>query len=258
MTTPHQPARTVVVHPDPATLARVTAARLVVALVDAQSTHSPVHVGLTGGTVGTRVLEEVAASPLRDAVDWTGVHVWWGDERFLASGDPERNETQARAALLDAVPIPPENVHPVPPLGGEVRTPEDAAAAYATELARHAAAGGRLTDDAGPAVPAFDVLLLGMGPDGHVASLFPGDPALEVLDRTVVGVQASPKPPPQRVSLTFPAIEAAHEVWVVVAGSEKAGPTARALAGDDMHETPAAGALGRSRTLWLVDAAAAG
>ena len=114
------------------------------------------------------------------------------------------------------------------------------------------------SDDSGPAGPRFDVVLLGMGPDGHIASLFPGHPSLDVTDRTVVGVHGSPKPPPERVSLTVPALEAAEEVWFVVAGADKAEATARALAGDDPHRTPAAAALGRRRTLWLVDVAAAG
>lgn len=251
------PARVVVVHPDAATLAAATAARLLLRLVDAQSTHRPLHVALTGGTVGIRTLAEVAASPLRDAVDWTGVHLWWGDERFLPAGDADRNETQAREALLDALPVPPGNVHPVP-AADAVATPEEAAAAYAEELARHAGADVEGSDDAGPVVPAFDVVLLGMGPDGHVASLFPGHEALDVVDRTVVGVHGSPKPPPRRVSLTFPALEAADEVWVVAAGAEKAEAVARALADDDVASTPASGAVGRTRTLWLLDAAAAG
>ncbi len=263
------PARVAIVHPDAAVLASATAARLLLRLIDAQSTHRPLHVGLTGGTVGIRTLAEVAASPLRDAVDWTGVHLWWGDERFLATGDPERNETQAREALLDALPIPAANVHPVPG-PDRASSPEDAAAAYAEDLARAAVlADARevlpdgtgavpATDDAGPQVPAFDVLLLGMGPDGHVASLFPGHAALDVVDRTVVGVHGSPKPPPQRVSLTFAALEAADEIWVVAAGAEKADAVARALGGDDVHTTPAAGAVARGRTLWLIDAAAAG
>lgn len=251
------PARVVVVHPDAATLAAATAARLLLRLVDAQSTHRPLHVALTGGTVGIRTLAEVAASPLRDAVDWTGVHLWWGDERFLPAGDADRNETQAREALLDALPVPPGNVHPVP-AADAVATPEEAAAAYAEELARHVGGDGEGSDDAGPVVPAFDVVLLGMGPDGHVASLFPGHEALDVVDRTVVGVHGSPKPPPERVSLTFPALEAADEVWVVAAGAEKAEAVARALADDDVASTPASGAVGRTRTLWLLDAAAAG
>lgn len=248
--------RAVVVHPDAGTLARTTAARLLVHLVDAQSVHRPVHVVLTGGTVGIRLLAEARTSPVAEAVDWTGVHVWWGDERFLPAGHADRNETQAREALLDHLPLPAENVHAVPAADSPgIGSPEDAAAAYAAELARYAPAE---RDDAGPAVPPFDVLLLGMGPDGHIASLFPGQDTVAVTDRTVVGVHDSPKPPPERVSLTYPALEAAEEVWVVVAGEEKAAPLARALDGDDIRSTPASGAVGRTRTLWLVDAAAAG
>ncbi len=241
-----------VVHPDAETLALGTAARLLLRLMDAQSTHNPVHVGLTGGGMGTRVLAAVAASPLRDAVDWTGVHVWWGDERFLPAGDPERNETQARRALLDVLALPPGNIHPAPSADGST-TPEDAAVAYASELARFASDG----DDAGPAVPSFDVLLLGVGPDGHVASLFPGRPSLGVRDRTTVGVTDSPKPPPERVSLTFPAIEAAQEVWLVVSGADKARAVRHALEGGDPGEVPAAAVRGRARTLWLLDIDAA-
>ena len=96
----------VVVHPDAETLATATAARLLLRLMEAQSVHSPVHVALTGGSMGARVLAAAACSPIREAVDWSVVHVWWGDERFLPPGDPERNETQAREALLDALPLP--------------------------------------------------------------------------------------------------------------------------------------------------------
>lgn len=250
--------RTVVVHPDPSTLAAVTAARLLVRLVDVQAIRRPAHVALTGGTVGIAVLEQLAASPLRDAVDWTGVHLWWGDERFLPSGDPDRNETQARSALLDALPIPSENVHPMPASGTSgLDSPDAGAVAYAAELARFAAEHVG-TEPTRPAAPAFDVVLLGMGPDGHVASLFPGLDGVHVTDRTVIGVHGSPKPPPERLSLTFPVIQAADEVWIVVAGAEKAEAAARGLADDDVTRTPAAGARGRSRTLWLLDIAAAG
>ena len=256
-------ARTVIAHPDATILAEATAARLLLRLVDAQSVHRPVHAALTGGTVGIATLAAVAASPLRHAVDWTGVHLWWGDERFLPTGHPERNETQGRAALIDHLPIPDRNVHPMPAADAPgIGSPEDSAAAYADELAAFAptpdGAGSTSGDDAGTAVPLFDVVLLGMGPDGHVASLFPGNAALDVVDRTVVGVHGSPKPPPERVSLTFAALGAADEVWLAVAGADKAAATARALGGDDLHRTPAAGALGRRRTLWLLDAAAAG
>lgn len=251
-------APTVVVHPDAATVARATAARLLVHLLDEQSTRRPVHVVLTGGTVGIATLAEVRVSPLRDAVDWTGVHLWWGDERFLPTGHADRNETQARTALLDALKIPQANIHPMagPDVPG-ITTPEDSAAAYAAELARFAPGPALAAGPAG-AVPGFDVVLLGMGPDGHVASLFPGHAALAVDDRSAVGVHGSPKPPPLRVSLTFAALAGARQVWVVAAGAEKAEAVARALAGDDVARTPAGHVAGRDRTLWLLDLAAAG
>ncbi len=242
--------RDVLVHPSPEVLAAAAAARLLTSLVDLQSHRSPVHVVLTGGTVGIKTLEAVAASPAREAVDWSGVHIWWGDERFLPDGHADRNETQARAALLDALgdALPAAHVHPMAPLDDDVPTPDEAAAAYAADLAAHA--------EPGALVPVFDVLLLGMGPDGHVASLFPGHPALDVGGVAAVGVHGSPKPPPVRVTLTFDAIRAAREVWVIAAGAEKAGAVASALANAPVATTPAAGALGQERTLWLLDAAA--
>ncbi|WP_402465632.1 6-phosphogluconolactonase [Isoptericola aurantiacus] len=246
--------RLVVVHPDAAILADAAAARLLTRVLDVQSVRTPVHLVLTGGTVGIRTLAAVAASELRRAVDWSGVHLWWGDERFLPAGDPDRNETQARDALLDGLVssdgLPEANIHAVPARGdgpGEARTPEAAAEAYAAELAAFA-------DDG--TTPAFDVLLLGMGPDGHVASLFPEHPALGAPGWTV-GVHGSPKPPPERVSLTFAAIGRAEEVWVVAAGAEKAERAAAALADGPVTQVPAVRAVGRHRTLWLLDAAAA-
>ncbi|MFD7023609.1 6-phosphogluconolactonase [Promicromonospora sukumoe] len=245
--------RLVVVHPDKEVLAQAAAARLLTRVLDVQSVRSPVHVVLTGGTVGIATLAAVAASPLVPAVDWSNVHLWWGDERFLPDGDPDRNETQAREALLDGLVaghgLPAANVHAMPG-PTSVATPEEGAAAYAATLAEHAAgeAGG---------VPAFDVLLLGMGPDGHVASLFPGHEGL-AAQGTTTGVHGSPKPPPERVSLTFDAIRAAREVWVVAAGAEKADRVAAALAGDPVSEVPAAGAVGQARTLWLLDLESAG
>jgi 6-phosphogluconolactonase len=247
-TTPHQ--RAVLVHPDARVLAEAVAARLITRIVDRQSDHSPVHVVLTGGTVGIATLAAVAASPARDAVDWTGVHLWWGDERFLADGDKDRNETQARDALITALgdALPAANVHAVPALSDSTPTPEVAAEAYGATLAAFAPEGG--------AVPVFDVLMLGMGPDGHVASLFPGHPGVGVTGVATTGVHDSPKPPPLRVSLTFEAIRAAREVWVVAAGAETAAAVASALADAPVEVTPAAGALGTKATLWLVDAAA--
>lgn len=207
---------------------------------------------LTGGGIGTRVLAELAAAPARDAVDWPRVEVWWGDERFVPYGDPERNETGARSALLDHVDVAPERVHPMPgPDGPDGHNPEAAAERYAAWLQ----AAAEPQDRAG--VPGFDVLMLGIGPDAHVASLFPGLPALYEEERTVVAVRGAPKPPPTRLSLTLPAIRAASEVWILATGAEKAGAVRMALSGAGPVQVPAAGARGVRQTLFLLDRAAA-
>lgn len=240
------------VHRDADVLAEAAAARLITRIVDAQAARGSASVVLTGGRNGIAVLAALAASPARDAIDWRRLDLWWGDERFLPDDDPERNHTQARAALLDAAPLDPARVHPMPAAGGAVGTDaEAAAAAYAAELA---AAAGPL--DHGP-VPSFDVLLLGVGPDAHVASLFPEHPAVYEAERTVVGVHGAPKPPPTRITLTFPAIRAAREVWLLASGAEKAGAVALGLSGAGELQAPAAGAYGLVRTLWLLDRSAA-
>ncbi|ABS04390.1 6-phosphogluconolactonase [Kineococcus radiotolerans] len=239
----------VVRHTSPEVLAAATAGRLLSAVADAQAARGIAHVSLTGGTIGGKTLAAVASSPARDAVDWTRVHLWWSDERFLPAGDPERNATQAADALLDALPLDPSTVHLPPASDGADGDDLDAAAArYAAEL---------LAFGEGAEVPAFDVLLLGMGPDGHVASLFPHHPGLARDDSSVVGVRESPKPPPLRVSFTFGAIARARQVWLVASGAEKAAAVARGVAAGDVAETPAAGVFGTERTLWLVDEAAA-
>lgn len=243
---------TVLVHRDPDLLARAAAARLVTRLVDAQSARGRASLVLTGGGVGTATLSALVASPARDAVDWAQVELWWSDERFLPSGHPERNETQARAALLDHVGFDPALVHPMPASDGPDGEDVDAAAYRYAELLSAAAQ----PEDHGP-VPRFDVLLLGMGPDGHVASLFP-EHAATYDERTVVGVRGAPKPPPTRLSFTFGALCAAEEVWLLVAGEEKAPAVRLALSGAGANQVPAAGVGGRRRTLWLLDRAAAG
>ncbi|MFG2479316.1 6-phosphogluconolactonase [Streptomyces fagopyri] len=241
-----------VVHRDKELMAQAAAARLITKVVDAQASRGYASVVLTGGRNGNGLLAALAAAPARDAIDWGRLDLWWGDERFLPAGDPERNDTQARAALLDSVPLDPARVHPMPASDGPHGSDADAAAeAYAAELAK----------DAGPenhgSVPAFDVLMLGVGPDTHVASLFPELPAVRETERTVVGVHGAPKPPPTRISLTLPAIRSAREVWLLAAGEDKAQAAAIALSGAGEVQAPAAGAHGRSRTLWLLDAAAA-
>lgn len=238
----------VVVHHDADVLAEAVAARLITRLIDAQATRGRASVVLTGGSVGIATLRAVQRSPAHAAIDWSALDVWWGDERFLPPGDPERNETQAREALLDHVPVDEARVHAMPSsASGE---PEDGAERYAATLAEHVRAAER--DGAAP----FDVLLLGVGPDGHVASLFPEHAAL-YDDRAVVAVHGAPKPPPIRVSLGFETIGLADEVWLVVAGDDKAPAVRMARSGAGSTQIPAAGVRGRHVTRWLLDRAAA-
>jgi 6-phosphogluconolactonase len=232
-------------------LAKAAAARLITVLVDSLAARGSASMVLTGGGIGTAVLTALGDAPARDAIDWRRLDIWWGDERFLATGDPERNETGARSALLDRVDIDPARVHAMPgPDGPDRDDPAAAAARYASWLA----AAARPEDHG--AVPSFDVLMLGIGPEAHVASLFPGMPALHD-ERTVVAVYDSPKPPPTRLSLTLPSIQAAREVWILASGAEKADAVANALSGAGPDEYPAAGARGRQRTLFLLDRDAA-
>jgi 6-phosphogluconolactonase len=240
----------VFVHTSGDLLASAAAARTVTRLADAIAAQGHAHLVVTGGGIGTKVLTAIAAAPARDAVDWRLVDFWWGDERFEAAGDPERNETGARAALLDALGVDQAQVHAVPgPDGPDGDDPDAAAARYAAELAAAAAPGAE--------VPVFDVLMLGIGPEGHVASIFPESPAAHATG-SVVAVRNSPKPPPTRISLTFSAIQAAREVWILASGAEKADAVAEALSGVSQDKLPAAGARGRDRTLYLIDEAAAG
>ena len=242
-------APTVVVHRDAAVLASAVAARLVTALVDAQTYGATASVVVPGGTIGIASLQALRDSPARPAIDWRRVDVWWGDERFVPADSPDRNELQARRALLDAVDLDPARVHPMGALGGPDGSDVDAAAArYAGELAL-AAPGTAM-------VPEFDVLMLGMGPEGHTASIFPESPAAHD-ERTVFGVRGCPKPPPARLSMGFAALRHAREVWMIASGMEKAAAVALALSGAGRVQVPAAGAVGRQQTLWLLDEAAA-
>jgi 6-phosphogluconolactonase len=242
---------TVVVHRSADLLAQAVAARLVTRLVDAQSPGGAPSLVLTGGAIAARTYAAVADSPAHAAVDWTHVEVWWGDERFLPAGHADRNETQAREALLDRVPVDPARVHPMPAADGPLGDDADrAAAAYAEELRR-----ASRPEDHGQ-VPAFDLMLLGVGPDGHVASLFPEHPEL-YDERAVTAVRGAPKPPPTRLSLTVPSLLSAREVWFVVSGADKARAVRLALTGTGLMQVPAAGVGGSRRTLWLLDRDAA-
>ncbi|WP_062202362.1 6-phosphogluconolactonase [Demequina salsinemoris] len=233
--------RRILVMPDRDAVARTAASRLLVTIQDVLAAQPVAHVVVTGGTVGIGTLVEVARSPLAGDVDWTSVHVWWGDERFVASGDGDRNEGQAQEAMLGALPLPEENIHRMGS-SSDHATAEDAAEAYRAEMS---AAGD----------PAWDVLMLGLGPDGHVASLFPGHASFTDGGPSAYAVHDSPKPPPTRVTLSRETIQRAKRVWVVAAGAEKAEKVAACIHGDE--SLPGAVARGTDETLWMIDAAAA-
>lgn len=191
-----------------------------------------VNLVVTGGTVGVLTLAK-----LRDlTLDYSRVHIWWGDERFVEKQSADRNELQARNALLNHIDIPASNLHPFP-ASDEGQSLDEAAASF-----REVVRGVR-----------FDILLLGIGPDGHVASLFPGHDAAGEL---VVAEHDSPKPPPQRLSLSYDAINSAREVWFTVAGADKQDAVSVAF-GDQPDSLPVGRVRGTEKTVWFVDASAA-
>ena len=229
----------IVVHQDTDDLNVSTAARLAAKLVEVQSTGRVPRIVLTGGGSGIGLLAELNASAAKDTIDFARIEFYWGDERFVPLDDPERNEKQARDALLDHVAVDPAKVHPMAASDGEFGDDLDAAAAaYAALVGDH---------------PTFDVVMLGMGPEGHVASVFPESPAVLEKTATVVPVRDCPKPPPNRISLTLPTIRTADEVWIITGGDGKAEAVERALTGVGEVDLPVAGATGRSRTLFLLD-----
>jgi 6-phosphogluconolactonase len=237
---PPRPAPRIEVHVDAADLATSAAGELITRLEDAQARGEEPHIGLTGGSIATAVHQALGRMGPRSEVDWSRVVVWWGDERFVAPDSEDRNAREARELFLDRLPFDPAKVHEMPSTA-DAGSVDDAAAAYSAELREHGAG-------------TFEVLMLGVGPDGHVASLFPGSPQLDVDDEVAVGVTGSPKPPPERVSLTFGALNRSRCVWFLVNGEGKAGAVAQALApGTDVHDIPAAGVSGEAETIWFLD-----
>ncbi|MFB8386047.1 6-phosphogluconolactonase [Microbacterium sp. NPDC055910] len=239
----------VVIAADPEALATAVATRLITRILKRTERGKTVHVSLTGGSMGGRVLSTAGRDARMADIDWSLVHFWWSDERFVPNGHDDRNDVQSRRALLDSLDIPAENIHAA--AGSDEGIDLDAAAErYAAELARFG------TPD--QPWPSFDVCLLGVGPDAHIASLFPDRPEIQVTDRAVLDVRDSPKPPPERVTMTRPVINASQRVWLVLAGADKAAALGLALAGASYESVPAGGAKGRKRTVFFVDDAAAG
>ena len=219
-------------------VAEALAHRLIARLTELQRDFRTPQVCLTGGRIATRAYGHLAEEGVFAAVDWSRVELWWGDERFVSAGDKDRN-ADPTLEILRPLPLDPERVHVMPP--SDVGLDLDAAAeSYARELG----------------ATAFDICLLGMGPDGHVASIFPEHPSA-YAEGDVIPVRSSPKPPPERVSLTLPVINRSREVWFVVSGSDKAAAAKMALLGAGPVQVPAGGVSGTERTLWLLDREAA-
>lgn len=229
--------RELLVVADAQALAREAERRVLAVAEAARSARGVFHLALSGGSTPRALYRRLAALPRERFDAW---HVWWGDERFVPHEHPDSNYRMAREELLDALELPPERVHPVPT---QLSDPQAAARAYAQALA-----------DALGDPPALDLVLLGMGDDGHTASLFPGDAALE--ERTAPVAAAFPEHAPYaRVTLTLPALAAARAVLFLVTGADKRPALARVLAGD--AEPPAARVRPASGELvWLLDRAA--
>jgi len=239
MSTP--PAPRVEVHESRSDLATSVAGAFLRLLTVRQARGDVPQVALTGGTIADEIHREVARLAPGSEVDWNRVEFFWGDERFVAPDSDERNARLARTDFLDRLGVDPARVHEIPSTA-DASDVEAAATAYGDRV--RSAGHGR-----------FALVMLGVGPDGHVASLFPGSSQLDVDDRVAVAVTGSPKPPPERVSLTFAALNRADEVWFVVSGADKAEAVGRALSTPppDVHEIPAVGVRGEIETIWFLD-----
>ncbi|MCW2602852.1 MAG: pgl [Pseudonocardiales bacterium] len=239
---------------DPSELARTVAEHAVAVLAAAQAERGRAALVVTGGSILERTLGQLAAASRDSGLDWSAVDIWWGDERFVASDSADRNDTATLAAGLGDLGLTDERIHSAPATDGEVGDDLDAAAAfYDAEVAAEA------FDDPGPVagIPRLDLILLGIGPDGHCASLFPGHPGLHQNDTAIIAVRDSPKPPPERISFTFRGLNAIDHVWVVAASVDKADAAARAIGGADVESTPSGQPRGLVETVWWLDAAAA-
>ncbi|GAA1388319.1 6-phosphogluconolactonase [Luteococcus peritonei] len=228
-------SRRVLRHVDLDELVEDAARRLMDTLVELQASQETVHLCLTGGRVSNRVYERFAELVPDSGLEAARLHLWWGDERFVPTTDPERHSLQSLSILARTLQLSSSQVHPMPSSDGKT-DPDEAAFAYAEELGE----------------TVFDVCLLGMGPDGHVASLFSGHRAFEQPpSAAAVGVTDSPVPPTERITLTTAALNRSQRIWLWVSGEQKAEATARALGGE--QTLPAAQVAGRLETLWFVD-----
>jgi 6-phosphogluconolactonase len=227
---------------DAAALAEVAAVRLLACMA---VNPGRIAICLTGGSSPKQLYELLATEDYRSKIPWGRVHWFIGDERFVPEGDERNNMATARRIFLDRF-TPSANIHPIPT---DAADPDEAAARYEQELKSFNG-----VDRFDPAWPLFDLVLMGVGPDGHTASLFPDYPALQETERWVVGVpQAHVEPFVPRVTLTLPALASCREMLFEVSGAGKRAILARVLAGESL---PANRARSNGETVWLVDTAA--
>lgn len=229
------------VFPTAQAVSDVVANRMAGAILRALTTEQAVHICITGGRGGHGALAALAADP---GIDWSRVHVWWSDERFVPAGDEQRNDVMAGQALLDVVDLPVTNVHRMP-ASDEFDDIGTAAEDYAAQMAEFGSPG-----------PRFCVSILGMGEDGHVASLFPEHPGLQQT-RPAFPVLDSPKPPPRRISMSFAAINNADEIILIASGAGKADAVGMLINDPGPLAVPAAGVHGGQVTFLALDDAAA-
>ncbi|HJQ03287.1 MAG TPA: 6-phosphogluconolactonase [Jatrophihabitans sp.] len=230
-------------------LADDVAHRLLAALGRAQQ-RGRAALALTAGSIMEKVWAALADTG-GNGLDWSQLDVYWADERFVPADSADRNDLPAHRLLFGRAPFSAARQFSMPASDGPTPDLDQAAAAYASQLRV-----GRRPGETGP-VPNFDVVLLGLGPDGHCASLFPEHPGVYDDSAPVIPVRNSPKPPPERLSFTFSTLAAAEEIWFVAAGAGKADAVAAAHSGAPREQVPSAGPKGRRRTLWLIDRDAA-
>src|SRR6516165_834190 len=229
---------------DPAALANAAAERLM-ARIDANP--GRIAICLTGGSSPKQLYRLLSTDPWADRIPWERVHWFIGDERFVPADDPLNNMTMARDIFLDAL-APADNIHPIPT---DTANPDESALRYERELQTFYGAS-RLD----PARPLFDLVLMGVGPDGHTASLFPDDPVLKEKTRWVAGIpKVHVEPFVPRVTLTLPTLSSCREMLFEIAGTEKHAILTRLSAGENL---PANRARSVAETVWLVDRAALG
>jgi 6-phosphogluconolactonase len=222
---------------DADSLARGAAEEFVTRLSQLLAELPEVHIQLTGGTIGIATLAAIADREDAHLLEWSRVHVWWGDERFVESESSDRNAVQAKKAMLSKLPA--TNLHEFP-ASDEGMNLDEAANFFAAELAT--------------LKPKFSLAFVGMGPDGHICSLFPGKAPI-AQGALVIAEHDSPKPPQERLSFSYEAMNSVDEIWFVVAGADKQDAVSVAF-GDEPESLPVGRVHGKAKTIWFVDQAA--